>query len=84
MRIDGARADDRQEVWQCNWMTVHLFAALGTQWRVGATGLDYAAIAPTARLMGIKLTPARFAGLRVMEAATLEAMAAERERSGRR
>lgn len=47
----------------------------------GLTGLDYAAIPPTAKAMKIKLTPERFNGLRVMEGAALEAVA---EKSGRR
>lgn len=45
----------------------------------GLTGLDYAAIPPTARAMRIKLTPERFNGLRVMEGAALSAMAERRK-----
>ncbi|WP_316978051.1 DUF1799 domain-containing protein [Shumkonia mesophila] len=59
-----------------------LFMALATQWTFAGmdgqpTGLVYASIEPTARMGGIALTPAVFAGLRIMEAA---AIAAWRER----
>lgn len=46
----------------------------------GATGLDYAVVPLVARMLGIKLTPRRFAGLRVMEGAALDAMAGRRAR----
>ena len=60
-----------------------LFFALDTQWRKVAlvgfgggailmTGLDYAAIRPTAELSGITLTPQLFKDLRVMEAAAIK------------
>lgn len=60
---------------------VSLFFALATQWRTHAatgarTGLDYAAIRETARMIAVKVTPALFNDLRIMEAATLEALAA--------
>jgi len=53
-----------------------LFASLGTQWhRHGMTGMrmciDYAAIEPTARMMGTAMTPALFHDLRTMEDAAL-------------
>ncbi len=58
--------------------SVALFFALGSQWRwhpmAGArTGLDYAAVSATAKMAGIKMTPARFADLRTMEGAALAA-----------
>jgi hypothetical protein len=81
--------DDACKVWPCNWKTVMLFVALQTQWRTGmggATGLDYAAIPPTAKLSGIKLNQERFAGLRVMEQEALKVMgeraAAKRNNQG--
>lgn len=54
------------------------FCALSTQWRAapmgGLMGLDYAAIAPTLRLMRVKKREWAeiFDALRVMEAAALE------------
>lgn len=53
-----------------------LFASLDTQWqRHAMTGhriaLDYGRIEPSARMMGIEMTPQRFLDLRHMEAAAL-------------
>lgn len=58
--------------------SVALFFALGSQWRwhpmAGVrTGLDYAAVAATAKMTGIKMTPIIFADLRTMEGAALAA-----------
>jgi hypothetical protein len=64
--------------------TVRLFFALSTQWRFMAAGLgaamraglDYAAIEPTARLMGLEeALKALFPGLQLMEAEALAATA---------
>ena len=68
-----------------NWPAVETFLALSTQWRhAGApgipTGLDYAAIEPTLRLIGHEPTPGLFAGLRLMEAEALNVFAAKRDR----
>lgn len=56
-----------------------LFVALGTQWQYhpmgGRTGINYAAIRPTADLSGITVTPSVFTDLRVMELAALDAFA---------
>ncbi len=55
---------------------------MGTQWRVGmggAIGLDYVALPLVAKALRIKLTPARFDGLRVMEGAALVVMGEARE-----
>jgi len=63
------------ELFPANAEIVELFVTLATQWRHAPTGqpagLDYAAIEPTARLVGIDLDPTTFAGLRLMEAAVL-------------
>ncbi len=57
-----------------------LFMGLATQWKVGAglggayrTGLDYTAIEPVARALGLHypLAPQTFADLRLMEAEAL-------------
>lgn len=58
-----------------------LFLALGTQWRwgpVGPVGLDYQAVEPTARMMGIAAGAAEFSDLRLMEAEALKAMGERR------
>lgn len=57
---------------------VRLFYSLGSQWRLhgysGARlGIEYAAIQPTALMMGISMTPQLFFDLRVMEGAALAA-----------
>ena len=57
-----------------------LFLALGTQWRMAGmagvlTGLDYAAIEPTARLLSIPLDDRRFVDLREMESEAMRVMA---------
>lgn len=59
-----------------------LFAALGTQWRVGqggVTGLDYAAAESALRLQRAPRSrwPTLFADLRVMERAALEELRRE-------
>lgn len=60
---------------------VELFFALSTQWRVHPMtgtrlGIDYQAIEPAARLVGVDMTPARFADLQLMEGAALTALLA--------
>lgn len=67
-----------------NETAVRLFLVLATQWRHQAlstmtravtirTGLDYAAIEPTARLAGLTVGADDFTRLRVMEAEALTA-----------
>ena len=70
-------------IWPCNWKTVQLFVAMGTQWRIGMggpTGLDYATLPVVAESLRIKLTPARFDGVRVMEGEALRVMGEERKK----
>lgn len=62
-----------------------LFLALGTQWKVAgmtgvALGLDYAAIEPTARMLGMDMTPQIFVDLREMEREALQVMTAKAAR----
>ena len=59
---------------------VSLFFMLGTQWRTHPmsgmrTGIDYAAVAPTAALLGLSMTPAMMIDLRTMEIAAIEEFA---------
>ncbi|QNB12780.1 DUF1799 domain-containing protein [Paraburkholderia tropica] len=91
--VDAARkqaAPAAFEVYAENWDAVQLFEALSTQWRAVAfgtmasarivhMGLDYAAIEPVARLIGIgkRRRPAVFQQLRVMEDAALAVLLAE-------
>jgi len=67
-----------------NWPAVRLFWALGTQWRQGPlsglSGLDYGAIEPTARLMGVTVTPELFRQLQILEGAALTALEERRSR----
>jgi hypothetical protein len=60
-----------------------LFRTLGTQWRHHAMtgmrlGIDYAAVEPTARMLGVTMTPALLLDLQLMEAAALDAWAEAR------
>lgn len=76
------------EVHEENWPTVALFLDCSTQWRTAGmsgvpVGLDYAAVDLVARTTERTITPAMFAGLRVMEGAAIAEMAqmaAERAR----
>ncbi|MDQ7981350.1 DUF1799 domain-containing protein [Paraburkholderia sp. SARCC-3016] len=88
--VDDARARQREQdfgVYPENWKAVRVFLALSTQWRMVAlsslggghvlhTGLDYSAVEPTCRLMGIKpeRRAAIFRKLRIMEEAALDAL----------
>ncbi|MEX3951976.1 DUF1799 domain-containing protein [Paraburkholderia sp. EG287B] len=88
--VDSARERAREsdfEVYPDNWETVQVFLALGTQWRAIAvstmasarvlqTGIDYGAIDPVFRLLGVarKRRAAVFEKLRVMEEAALDVM----------
>lgn len=63
---------DAIEVHEDNLETVLLFDALGSQWRFAGLqavriGLDYGAIEPTARMLGVEMTPVRFTEIRLME-----------------
>lgn len=62
---------------------VALFVALGTQWNwhpvAGVRlGIRYEAVAPAAAAMELKLTPAIFTDLRIMEAEAIAASAAKK------
>ncbi|TCK96252.1 DUF1799 domain-containing protein [Paraburkholderia sp. BL9I2N2] len=89
-RAREQQAENDFEVYPENWRAVQVFLALSTQWRTVAistmtrarlihTGLDYAAIEPVFRMMGIKpkRCAAIFQKLRVMEEAALDALLPE-------
>lgn len=68
------------EVWPDAWPAFCLFEALGTQWRLGPggpSGLDYAAIPGTAKMIGLKSRELSetFDDVRVMENEALTVMA---------
>lgn len=74
-------------MWPENVEALGLFLALQTQWRVASgmggvmrTGLDYGAIAPTLRMLGLPRARERelFEALQVMESAFLNAQAESR------
>lgn len=71
--------DIEYEVWPDNWSAFLLFEAMWTQWRVGmggAIGLDYSAISPVARIIGLtqRELSELFPDVRVMEAEALLVM----------
>lgn len=74
-----AGQEDTLTVWPENWQPLSVFISLSTQWRIAPTGrrygLDYAAIQPTLRLLGVARAewPGIFEALQIMEAAFLEA-----------
>lgn len=70
-----------------NWQAVQVFLAMSTQWRTVAfssvggarliqTGIDYTALEPVLRLLGVKpkRRAALFQKLRIMEEAALDAL----------
>ncbi|GLO38949.1 hypothetical protein PPUN15366_05930 [Pseudomonas putida] len=79
LTLDDIETED-VEVWPDLWPAFCLFEALGTQWRLGPggpSGLDYAAIPGTAKMLGLKrldLSEA-FHDLRLMENEALAVMA---------
>ena len=67
---------------QQNWQALNLFLLLSTQWRIDGnkpTGIDYGAIAPTAQLAGVTLSPPLFEKLRCMEQVALDIFNAKHE-----
>ncbi|MFG0323714.1 DUF1799 domain-containing protein [Pseudomonas sp. zjy_15] len=80
----GLTLDDMEteavEVWPDAWPAFCLFEALGTQWRLGPggpSGLDYAAIPGTAKMIGLtsRELSETFDDVRVMESEALTVMA---------
>lgn len=80
-----AREESNFAVWPENWPAVETFCALSTQWRYAGSagarvGLDYAAIAPVAAMLGHEAGRDLFDRLRMMEGAALEEFARRRNR----
>jgi len=88
-REQARAAEEAVALWPENIIPTRLFLAMLTQWRMGPggpVGLDYAVIAPTARLLGLDIAPGNdeaemFAGLQELEQAALEIMAARNRRN---
>lgn len=79
LTLDDIETED-VEVWPDVWPAFCLFEALGTQWRLGpggSSGLDYAVIPGTAKMLGLKRRKLVeiFPDLRIMEHEALEIMA---------
>ena len=79
LTLDDIETED-VEVWPDAWPAFCLFEALGTQWRLGpggASGLDYAVIQGTAKMLGIKRRELEraFPDLRILESEALVVMA---------
>ncbi|MGE0256927.1 MAG: DUF1799 domain-containing protein [Alphaproteobacteria bacterium] len=71
-----AEISDTLPVLEENWPALQLFCALETQWRTAgidgmATGIDYAAVEPVARLLSIAVDADLMARLRVLERTTI-------------
>lgn len=90
-RAEAAEPDEGLAIHPDNGPAVRLLLACQTQWRTVAlstmeraeirrTGLDYAAVEPTARMAGLEITPDGFARLRVLEAEAIKAWAEEARR----
>jgi hypothetical protein len=72
---------DEGGLWPENAAVAEAFLSVATQWRTApagpgwvAIGLDYAAVRVGLRAAGLKVTPALWSGLRVMEDAAREAL----------
>lgn len=73
------------DVWPENVPALEAFLAVATQWRIAPTGagfapvgLDYVAVRVGLRAAGIRVTPALWADLRVLEIAARDALLGER------
>lgn len=72
------------EIWPDQALTVDVFTAMLTQWRIspagGVTGLDYAALPAVMDFMAVPAAdrPEVFQGLRIMERAAVTALRAQK------
>jgi hypothetical protein len=80
--IATAEASDKFGVWAENWPALLAFLAVDTQWRAVPMGmggmywmgLDYTAATAGLAAAGIKVTPALWSDLKVMERAGRDAL----------
>ena len=79
--LEKLPADDPQDLIEIDaddeGLSIGLFMALDTQWKTAGlagirTGLDYGAVEPAARMLGMEMTPQIFVDLRSMEAEALK------------
>ncbi len=77
-RLAGERPAAECAVWPENAAALEVFLACATQWRMapmgGVTGLDYAGVEATLRLLRVPDRRAVFRDLQVMEHAALKAL----------
>jgi collagenase-like PrtC family protease len=71
--------DYTAEVWPDTEVSINVFVAMSTQWRVGfsgRTGLDYGVLPQVMRMCGVERSdwPMVFEDIRVLELAALEQM----------
>jgi hypothetical protein len=74
--------DDEAGLWEINLTALETFAAIGSQWRVAASGegrlhylgLDYTAAAAGLGLAGMKVTPGLWSDVQEIEAGALDAL----------
>lgn len=76
-------------VWAENWEVMEFFMNLATQWNHGfngPTGLNYAAIEPTMRLLGIEVENSRdfFLALRELERGALLQLSENQKRASKK
>ena len=72
---------DEFELWPENAEPLRVFMRLQTQWRygpAGPTGLDYAGVRVALEWLGVKVSPALFEDVQLMESATLKILAEAR------
>lgn len=72
--MEEARGPTEIDVWPDCWDAVMVFAAMGTQWRVGPAGpygLDYSAIPPVMAMLGLSGKQI-FEDVRTMETVALK------------
>jgi len=75
--LQARAAHECLEVWPEHWHALHLFDAMGTQWRAHPPGLDYAALPAVMALLRDAVAHRQpravvFAQLRVMEHAAIQ------------
>ena len=79
LRRSDFEAETNIEIWPDNFLSVQIFEALGTQWRVGnsgAVGIDYNVLPFTFKMYEIPRIqwPDIFQCVRIMESEALRAM----------
>lgn len=79
---DRASLENRLPIWPEHGPPAIVFFAMATQWRTGLggyEGLDYQAIEPTARMLGLTFEPQAFQDIRIMEDEALRVIRSRRK-----